>query len=970
MAGFKFERDLPHQVEAVKSIMRVYDGAQAKPLEEKALAAVANPEIVYDPNYVYCDNIFAIQKLNGIPDRGFFDCKESSPYMRTLDIMMETGTGKTYTYTKAMFELHKHLGIKKFVVVVPTLSIKAGTVNFLKAKATNEHFRQEYDASIKTYVVESQKKSKNKKAYMPQAVREFVEAHDDGNVHVLVINAGMINSETMSKKFDVSLFDRYNTPFSAIASVKPFTIIDEPHKFPKEGVTYANIQKFESQYVFRFGATFNDVFHNLIYKLTAVDAFNQNLVKGVVTYVEEFDEGKDIYLKLISSSAKEIVFEYANAGKKKRLTIAPKESMEKLHPAMHDLYIVSANTKKVVLSNGLELKKSDTINPYSYAQSLQDKMIEQAVSNHFEIEKDLLTRDVRIKPLTLFFIDDIEGYRDGNEIAGSLKEKFETLAKAHIEALLKEAKDERYRVYLEASLKDISMIHGGYFSKDNSEKDEKIEKEINEILHDKEALLSLENPRRFIFSKWTLREGWDNPNVFQICKLRSSGSTTSKLQEVGRGLRLPVNEYMSRVKDENFDLHYFVDFSEKDFVKTLVSEINEKSGAFGGDETPEKLTPELVELITQKYAIDESTLYQTLGQAGIIDFGHNFLEGGFEKLKAEYADAFGGLSKGKVRGAREEKEKVTLRVGKYDELKALWEQINQKVVLEYKIEHEEEFARIFEGYLRANLNSFEPQGVRTRIGSINFEEGTAYYKEVESVENKILPISTMSYKSFLLELSRALSFNMQTLHQVFAKMRKELDINLYLNIQTVRIIKNGFNRYLLSQSMDKFSIGYKTISNEVHPTKLTDKKGKPLESIDASDVGVYFDEAGKVADSYFFKELYYDSDLERENIIKNIEEVIVFTKIPKNSIKIPVAGGGTYSPDFAYVIKDVKGKRTLHLIVETKGKDEEDLAKTEEKKIAHAQALFAHLSEDVKIEFRKQLKGKEIVKIIEGVMAL
>ncbi len=141
---------------------------------------------------------------------------------------------------------------------------------------------------------------------------------------------------------------------------------------------------------------------------------------------------------------------------------------------------------------------------------------------------------------------------------------------------------------------DISAIHGGYFSKDNSEKDEAIEKEINEILHDKQAMLDLENPRRFIFSKWTLREGWDNPNVFQICKLRSSGSEISKLQEVGRGLRLPVNEYGNRVKDEQFYLNYFVDFTESDFVDKLVSEINQKSGAVSIDETPVLLTDNMI----------------------------------------------------------------------------------------------------------------------------------------------------------------------------------------------------------------------------------------------------------------------------------------------------------------------------------------------------------------------------------------
>ncbi len=970
MAGFKFERDLPHQVEAVKSILRVFDGADAIPLPQRELATVANPVVAFEPDHRYCDNIFAVQKYNGIPDRGFYDCKKSSLGYRTLDIMMETGTGKTYTYTKTMFELHRELGIKKFVVVVPTLSIKAGTVNFLTAKATNEHFRQEYGARIHTYVVESQKSKKNKKTYMPQAVREFVEAYDDGNIHVLVINAGMINSDTMSKAFDVNLFDLFNTPFGAIAAVKPFTIIDEPHKFPKEGTTYANIQKFESQYILRFGATFNDSYHNLVYRLTAVDAFNQNLVKGVVAHVEEYKEGEGIYLKLVASNKDEVVFEYHHAGKKRRVTIAPKiECMSKLHEEMRDLYILNANQTKIVLSNGLELKKNQTINPYSYAESLQEKMIRQAIENHFKIEKELMTREVRIKPLTLFFIDDIEGYRSGNDIDGSLKVMFEQYAKAHIERLLNEVKDERYREYLEKSLQDISSIHGGYFSKDNTEKDEKIEKEINEILHDKEALLSVENPRRFIFSKWTLREGWDNPNVFQICKLRSSGSMTSKLQEVGRGLRLPVNEYMSRVKDETFDLHYFVDFTEKDFVKTLVDEINDKSGAFSIEEEPKKLTDDLIKKIVETYGIDEETLLERLDDEGAIKRNNDFKEGGFAKVKQFYPNAFTALQKDRVRNARDKKPKVHLRQGKYAELKALWERINQKVVLEYGIENESGFEALFEGCLLENLDAFEPQGVKTKKGSIVVDGESVYFKETESTEEKVLPISTMSYKVFLLELSKALHLNMHTLHRVFLKLRPKFDINDYLNRQTIRLIRMKFKTYLLSKSMDKFSISYKSVSNKIHPTALTDKDGSPYENIDALAFGVNFSEE-RVADNYLFEELFFDSKLEEENIKKEIEEVIVFSKIPKNSIKIPVAGGGTYSPDFAYVIRDKSGKKSLNLIVEAKGKnDEGKLSNEEKKKIAHAQKLFEYLSDEVKITFRKQLKNDDIVKIIKETRA-
>lgn len=961
MSGFKFERDLSHQVEGVESILKVFDGAHTAQSQEKTLANVANPEVKFDPTYHYCDNIMDLHKRNGI------DGIKPECQSRVIDIMMETGTGKTYTYTKAMMELHKELGIWKFVVVVPTLSIKAGTLNFLRAKATQEHFREEYGCTIQTHVVESQKNNKNKKSHMPQAVREFVEASDGGKkrIHVLIINAGMINSDTMSKKFDVSLFDMHDTPFGAIASVNPFTIIDEPHKFAQGNVTWGNIQKFGSQYIFRFGATFNDAYENLIYRLTAVDAFNQNLVKGVVAYVEDFKTGKNALVTLKSTDGKEAHFELYLNGKKSLHKVAKRESLGTVHTEMDGLFIERMNKTVVVLSNGLEMKRGGKLNPYSYAQSLQDKMMERAIQNHFELEKDLFTRDVAIKPLTLFFIDDIEGYRDGNKISGSLKKKFETVAKSVIKKLLPTVENERYKRYLEESMKDVSSIHGGYFSKDNAESDEKIEKEINEILHDKESLLSLDNTRRFIFSKWTLREGWDNPNVFQICKLRSSGSTTSKLQEVGRGLRLPVNEYMSRVKDESFDLHYFVDFSENDFVEELVDEINSKSGAMGTESEATALTPEMIKAIVDKYSIDEEILLNDLDDKGAIKRNNDFKEDGFDIVKEAYPEAFEGLHKGKVRSASEDTAKATLKVGKYDELKSLWEAINQKVVLEYKIDDEEEFSTLLEGYLDKNKKQFKPQGAVIKSGKLKFEDGVAFYKEQESINDDILPISTMSYKFFLGELSKELCVNMMTLHRLFQKKRKEIDINLYLNMQTVRTIKAGFNAYLLDNALDKFSVSYNTITNQIHPTKLTDKNGNALTTINASDIGVHFDNKDTVAENYLFEELFYDSSLERDNIIEEIQEVTVFTKIPKNSIRIPVAGGGTYSPDFAYVVKEKSGTQTLNLVVETKNKEERLLDSAEKQKIKHAEVLFANLPGSIKVEFKAQFQKDKIMEIIK-----
>ena len=964
MAGFKFERNLPHQRNAVDAILNAFSTTIAVADSDKSMANVSNP-------YLELDYIEMGKNVRRLQSEFVLEDCHVNVGSNIFDIMMETGTGKTYTYTKMMFELQRQLGIAKFIVVVPTLSIKAGTINFLKGKSTKEHFRQEYNCELKTYVVESKKGNKKKKEYMPQAVTQFVEANSFGakSIHVLIINAGMVNSDTMSKAFDVNLFDKYNTPLSAIASVKPLMIVDEPHKFATANKTWKNIEKFDAQYIIRYGATFNNDFKNLVYKLSAVDAFNGNLVKGVHAHVEKFEDGAGISVTLKSSTASEASFELNINGKKTMHKLIKGASLSKIHEAMQGLNIESMNTKKVLLSNGLELIKKSTINPYSYDISLQDRMIENAIKRHFELEKELLTREVKIKPLTLFFIDDIEGYRDGNNLAGSLKTKFETIAKGHIERLLKTETHDFYREYLEKSLKDLSLIHGGYFSKDNSEKDEKIEKEINEILHDKELLLSLDNVRRFIFSKWTLREGWDNPNVFQICKLRSSGSVTSKLQEVGRGLRLPVNEYMSRVKDEEFFLHYSVDFSEKDFVHSLVSEINEKSGTFNELEVPDRLNDEIIKAIVDAYPVSEYKLLEILDDVGAIKRNNDFKEGGYEILKALYSDAFGhGLVSGKIKSDDEVKSQATLRVGHYAELKELWESINQKVILEYKVENEEHFASLLENFFLDNVSRFKPQGVATKHSRVAIEDGVAFYQEMETVEDEILPVVTMNYKTFLLELSTVLSVNMQTLHGVFVNIQNRLNINLYRNMQTIRSVRMGFNQYLLDNAISSYKIGYSKISNSIHPTKFTHSNGEPRERINASDVGIHYED-DNVAEGYLFDELFFDSPLEKENIQKSIKEVTVFTKIPKNSIRIPVAGGGTYSPDFAYVLKDADGAKRLNLVVETKDvKSERDLRDEEKQKIKHTEVLFSSFGSDVKVEFKRQLKGESMVGLLKEVL--
>ena len=951
MKGFNFEKNLNHQSHAVDSTIGVFqDISLIQPTETDK--NYINPAFDFQTGNTYPNNIRTIKENNGgISEK----IKRDS---NIIDIMMETGTGKTYTYTKTIFELNKQYGIFKFIVVVPTLSIKAGTIDFLKSDSSREHFKEQYGKTLHLHVVESLKNGKSKKSYIPQAVTSFVNSgnFEKNSIQVLIINAGMINSDTMQKSFDKGLFDKYTVPFDAIGATKPFLIIDEPHKFGTGNKTWENIQKMKPQFILRYGATFQG-YENLIYTLTAVDSFNRNLVKGVIGHITEFDSGKNAIVKFIDSDGTEASFELNENDKRKTVKLKKKDSLQTIHSEMSDLTIENLNKSTVVLSNGLEMKKGDKINPYSYAEKLQETMIQKAIQKHFELEKEFLTRDVKIKPLTLFFIDNIDEYRNKD---GYIKKTVEQLAKAEIENLLKVEQDVYYKAFLEKSLTDISAIHGGYFSKDNSEKDEVIEKEINEILHDKQEMLSLENPRRFIFSKWTLREGWDNPNVFQICKLRSSGSEISKLQEVGRGLRLPVNEYGNRVKDEQFYLNYFVDFTESDFVDSLVNEINTKSGAISMEQTPDKLSAEMIKKICELYETTEEDLLQVLDDNDVIKRNNDFKENGFTYIKHNYPKIFEGVNSTKVRKATDDKKKITVRTDKYSELKDLWEKLNEKVILEYKFDKEAEFKNLFTEFLKAQKGNFTIDGVSERVAKVEIKDDRAIVNEAESIYGRnVATISTMKYSDFLKELSKILNINLATIHQSI--IDAGTDINKHLNPTTLRIIKDKFDHFLMANAIDKFSIEYKKVSNNIHPTKLTDEKGNVLSEISASDIGIFFSDED-VAQSYFFDELYYDSELEMKNIKTEINEVIVFTKIPKNSIKIPVAGGKTYSPDFAYVLKFKDGKQKLNFIVETKDVGSDDGLREEEKaKIKHAEKFFGG---QVKIEFRKQFSNNKIVDLI------
>ncbi|MGV8934490.1 MAG: type III restriction-modification system endonuclease [Gallionellaceae bacterium] len=961
MAGFHFERDLPHQTAAVDAVMHALRDIDCG----KSPDAYQNTLIRFSDCVSQLHrNIMSVQENNVIkPAKTRKDLSELKTDNLIFDISMETGTGKTYAYAKTIFELNKQLGLNKFIVAVPRVAIKAGAVSFLMSAAAKEHFKLDYAGrELKVYEVLSQKAGKAKKSRMPQAVMDFCRADNAKELHVLVINSGMINSPTMVNVVDTTLFDKYNTAVAAIAATRPVLIIDEPHLFKTDNKTFLNLARFKPQFTLRYGATFDGKFENLLYQLNAVAAFNQDLVKGIVAHIETFNDGENTRVKLTGLDT-QATFELTHNDKKTTFKLSKSASLETVHPEMRSLEVVAFNKTTLVLSNGLELRKGDSINPYSFSDTLQNKMIQQTIVRHFELERELLTQSPRIKPLTLFFIDNIPSYRNKE---GEMRVFFEKAIKAHIEQLLKTENDAEYRAHLEVALQDVSVLHGGYFSVDNADSDEAVEKETIEILHDKELLLSIANPRRFIFSKWTLREGWDNPNIFQICKLRTSGSETSKLQEVGRGLRLPVNEYMSRVKDQAHALHYYVDFSEQDFITKLTNEINRKSGV---DFNPQILDAVTIAAILNKYAEDiddEEALLEVLDTAGIINRKNEFKAGGFDKLKTLYPEVFKGVKDGKITTTGKAKSKTSIRLGQYDELKALWESISQKAVLEYQFEGEQDFKRLFKNYLLAHQAQFVEAGSSTSQQRLIVDKDKATYRVEQNISAYILPFRMMSYKAFVTTLSKDIYLSINTLHTVFSELLNEgkLDINHYMSASTIRAIKSGFKDYLMSQVFGQFQINYKKTTNRIHPTVFTSADGHVQASIDASNVGQLHAD-GKSPNNYLYDDIFYDSELELENINAHIKEVTVYAKIPKNSIRIPLVGGGTYSPDFAYVIKDTQGVSALNLIVETKDKREIVLSEEENKKISHAEKFFSGLAQGITVKFVKQLTGKSMVDVIK-----
>lgn len=978
------QQGLPHQQKAIDAVCAVFDKVSCIP----PVQYYENPHIVLnDPQIT--TNIRAIQ--SSIPQqyrsiRHVGDCLN-------LDVKMETGTGKTYVYTKTIYELHKRYGFNKFIIAVPSLAIKAGTAQFLQDGYARRHFSNAcgYDAYMEVGVLDAPKAKKKGRTYFPSVVSDFVKGscQNKKKIYVLLVNMQLlvVRANGMLSRDDYGYgAEGFYRPFDALCATKPIVLIDEPHRFSRDQKSYKVItDEIKPQCIIRFGATFPETtigrgankatikdYQNLLYDLNACESFNQGLIKGVAK--EHFNPPsarveKVKILRITSKTSVTLQYKKQNEGAK-TFTLFPNDSLSIITDAFEGITIKEIDAMSVTFSNGVTKISGEELDVDIYMTSYQEEMIRLALQRHFETERENFNRTFKIKTLALFFIDDITSYRpteDGKK--PYVLEAFERILKETIKKTIADLNEHEtvYRQYLEASLADITACHAGYFAQDNDDSDEKIAQQVNTILHGKKQLLSFKkadgsyNTLRFLFSKWTLKEGWDNPNVFTIAKLRSSGSDISKLQEVGRGLRLPVDENGNRIANEEFTLSYIVDFTEADFATQLVNQIN--------GEIPQSSTisEEDLQRVAQKLCVDPDDLFDELRDKKYIDRRYNINPETRTQFLEEYPDFAKGLAANKVKDRNKTESKpIKIRKGVFNEIKELWSKINQRYLLYYDTELNDTLdKRILEILEKPSIFTdvvlkSERDIVRSNGSQMSTEVGVG-------VQHTIY--RPIAYNVFLKRIMHATNIPIAVMHQSmceYAKQHGNINSN-YINESTVATFCTEFNDWKIAHLQGHFH--YKKSSSVTRETSLTYADGTPRDEIAQGRIGTKI-VTGTPSNKYLYDAYAYDSPLEKQNITSDIESVTVYGKIPRNSIAIPTITGGTYSPDFMYVVTRASGEKELNVIVETKDvEDKTELRGTEEAKIKCAEVFFDMLEQDgYKVYFKTQINNRQIKQIIDEIL--
>lgn len=924
---------------------------------------------------------------------------------KNIDILMETGTGKTFTYLNTIFELHKHYFQNKFIIFVPRKAIAESVKQNINL--TKEYFYAQYSKHLKAYYYSDEKSLSN-------IINGYIKNEDELSVLILTnssIDKGEANNQDSKdgkKKRNLStnilrrehekLFSNA-TILDKIVELKPICFIDEPHLLKGEKFDEV-FQSFQTLY-FRFGATFPTEdphkLSNLVYCLDSISAFREYLVKQINVHTLYEDT---LTPKLISSHTKEkyATFSYVIDNITHKASVYFGEDIgEKLHyPQWKGKDIIKYKTNSIILSSGEEVQKLST--SYELDDSQISNLISTAIDLHFEKEQKLFKEkeEERIKALCLFFIPHIDDFRGQSP---RIKNIFEKLYLQKREQILSNPNlSENYRAYLAQDFNDKGelCVAEGYFSGDKGTKDDKEAEGVKLILEEKEKLLSTKTPLRFIFSVWALQEGWDNPNIFTLVKLASSTSSTSRHQQIGRGLRLAVNQEGKRITHTycNGDDNLFYDINALDvlisgeeglFIEELQKEIEDTSFVFNHKTlhknilcsqlhfTPDEAEDFIYHLRKRSKAIEATTreFYKCIKPIHEIlrDEKEDFLEILREESYLRALDFFKPSSNKRNQTNDANRKKLTAGIRKElaEEFHTLWKSINQKAIIVYKdIQTQELIDSIAKAFNSISINTESIKVVSKRYNPQN--------GNIERVKEEILSNKTYENKALminnLIEFAKSEKLPLSFLLQVYQSLDKnKFSTNPKQSFQQLKdIIKDEIHSSIIQ------SISYDFIQTQISTEDLLyDSQGKPKENILCEKLGRHIDEESKPQENYLYDKVVYDSQIELTAITQDPKHinnltVQVYAKLPKFSISTPYK---SYEPDFAYLI-NTQGNQKIFLICETKGyASERDIPPTEQKKIDYAKKFFQklqeHLGQSVKIYFKTRISKQELTDLLQNI---
>lgn len=919
----------------------------------------------------------------------------------SLDIEMETGTGKTYVYIKTMFELNKQYGWNEFIIIVPSVAIREGVKKSFEVM--EEHFMSQYGKKARYFIYDSKNLTK---------IDDFAKSNE---INVMIINnkafAKSLNEDKNKEgrggdKGALIIYserDEFGSrkPIDVIAKTNPILILDEPQKL-NGPATQKAMKRFNPLFSVNYSATHKQE-HNEVYRLDAIDAYNHKLVKKIeVKGIEVVNlKGIDGYLycdSFVTSKNKppmvKLEFEQQlKSGTVKRVlrNCAYGDNLYELSNGMlqYEGYKISdidaSDTGCVRFTNGEELHGGEVANNSQEMSDLRRVQIRETIKSHFEKEEQLFAQG--IKTLSLFFIDEVAKYRlydeDGTQKLGEYGKIFEEYQKIFRDRM-QELYQTPYGEYLRNMAADVSTVHTGYFSIDKKghSVDSKCERgkdtsndesAYDLIMRNKEALLSFNNPVRFIFSHSALREGWDNPNVFQICTLKQSNSNVNKRQEVGRGMRICVNQQGERMDESvcGANVHVvnkltviasesyagFVD-SLQDEIKKALYERPEKVSIeyfFGrvvkvGDETY-KIEGEQARQIVKyldrhDYLDDDDRITEKYKQ----DAANGTLEPVQDKLKdiepAVHVLIKSLYDKDSLKDMITNGNQTTVvhqlnnKNFEKQEFQELWKRINRKCAYTVKIDSN---VLIDKAVAAIDAKLQVTQTLYTL--SVGYQKNNMQAHELEQKTSFVSP----SHTTNVLKNAHDSSLKYDLLH--------ELTQRTSLTRRTVAAILGRINM----MKYRKFRDNPEEFISKVARLINEQKAGLIVEGVTYNTTNEVFDkeiftaECHRVALSKVFPALHAVTDyvvtdgtaeqsVER-NFVENLDkadEVAVYAKLPRGFyIPTPV---GKYSPDWAIAFKEGKIKY-VYFIAETKGTNEStELKSMEQAKIKCAEKLFEKLS--------------------------